>query len=111
MMPVGDDIFIVISGHHPHKGKGGRISQARAHITKAYHRAEKEKRRVLKASSDKSRALQVFGNCSISRELCNPLPTVGKYSLLDPNVFAAETVRRLDKCERASILWLGKGGK
>ena len=99
---ITDNPFIVISGHNPQAGKRERISRVRAHITKRhFHKLRnggEAKQRRRPASPDQNRQCQNAGNTQIAKELRNSVP-VTSHPLLDPAFFAAETTRRMHKCE------------
>jgi hypothetical protein len=101
--PPADDNFIVISGHHPQTGKRERISRVRSHITKRYfhklhNSAEKRERPVLLTGINKSQSRENVYHPRIRKELRMSAP-IPDNSLQNPAFFAAETTRRMHKCE------------
>jgi hypothetical protein len=100
--PPADDNFIVISGP-PQAGKRERISKVRSHITKRYfHKlhssAEKQGRSVVLTGINKSQSRENACHPRICKELRISAP-IPENSLQNPAFFAAETTRRMHKCE------------
>lgn len=114
--PIADNVFIVISGSNPQKGKAQRLREARSHITKEHfrklhgqeqhRRQRKRQHRVLSAlpcpsGSEKSRDhIQVAEEISvrIPPEVHAAVPFTSS-PFLDPDCIGAKMALRVKQCE------------
>ena len=104
-----DTLFIVISDQHPQTGKRERLSQVRAHITKQRFRklrhavtskhVEARERPSSQATVTQSRKTLSVHHSPMSMEVSNPVPGPIRAMLNPASPFAAETTRRMHKCE------------